>query len=160
MTKYRVVHTSHYSFQQVISHCVIEARLKPVDHATQKVEFSQFVVRPLASTQKNTADDFGNNVSQFEITRSLQSFELTSIHTVLTFPFEPIDIENSTTWESLAVLIENNAAVKTQYMNDASAYVTYDEHLSAYASLSFLPKRPILEASFHLMQRINKDFSI
>ena len=160
MTKYRVVHNNYYSFQETVSRCSLEARLKPVDNKKQSVEFGQFVVRPLASTQRCTQDEFGNHVSYFEIARGLQSFQLSAIHTVITFPSAVIDIEASTSWQQVSEIVANDAQFETQYLNDigSSSYVLFNPDLTTYTKLSFVPGRPFLDAVFHLMQRIYEDF--
>lgn len=150
MTKYRVVHNNHYSFTEAVSHCTIEARLKPLDNKKQTVEFSQFVVRPLASNQRCELDEFGNHVNYFEIVRGLRSFLLSAIHTVNTVPLVSIDLAASSPWENLVAVTDTDTF--------ASAYVGFNRELTAYAHVSFIPGRPILEAVFDLMQRINQDF--
>jgi len=148
MTKYRVVHNNHYSFAQAVSHCTLEARLKPLDNKKQTVEFSQFVVRPLASSQHSELDEFGNHVNFFEIARGLRSFLLSAIHTVITEPSVSIDLTESSPWEKVVTATDSNIP----------KYVNFNQELTDYAHVSFTPDRPILEAVFDLMQRINADF--
>jgi transglutaminase-like putative cysteine protease len=150
MAKYRVVHNNHYSFAEAVNHCTLEARLKPLDNKKQTVEFSQFVVRPLASSQHSEPDQFGNHVNYFEIARGLRSFSLSAIHTVKTVPLVSIDLAGSSPWESLVVATDADT--------DTSAYVGFNPELTDYARVSFRPDRPMLEAAFDLMQRINADF--
>jgi transglutaminase-like putative cysteine protease len=160
MPRYRVVHNNLYSFHETVSHCSLEARLKPVDNEKQTVEFSQFVVRPLASAQRIAQDDFGNHVSHFEINRSLQSFKLSAIHTVSTLPSVAIDLTSSSPWQHVVDRVAQDASFETRYLNaiDSSSYITFNQDLAAYAGVSFLPGRPLLDAAFNLMQRIYEDF--
>jgi transglutaminase-like putative cysteine protease len=158
VTKYRVVHNNLYTFQQPVSRCSLEARLKPLDNNNQQVEFSQFVLRPLASTQHSSLDEFGNQVNYFEINRQLRSFELSAIHTVVTQSLAAIDLEASSPWEHVVDQVAFDEELQSLYMNDSATYTQFDQGLNAYARVSFVPGRPLLAAAFDLMQRIHDDF--
>lgn len=160
MPKYRVVHNNHYSFQQAVNHCTLEARLQPVDNKQQSVEFSQFVLQPLAKSQHSAKDEFGNQVNYFEITRGLQSFSLSAIHTVLTRPLVDIDLATSTPWEQVADMADIDIGLTALYLNGAksSPYVAFNEVITAYAKHSFSPGMPLLQAALDLMQRVHADF--
>jgi transglutaminase-like putative cysteine protease len=160
MTKYRVVHNNHYSFDQGVNHCRLEARLKPVDNKNQRVEFSQFVLRPLATGQHSDRDKFGNHVDFFEIKRGLRSFSLSAIHTVTTLANTTVDLAASSPWEQVADIVQNKASFQTQYLDESasSSYITFNQAMTDYAQRSFVPGRILLEAAFDLMQRIHQDF--
>jgi transglutaminase-like putative cysteine protease len=158
MTQYRVVHNNHYVFHGTVKQCSLEARLQPLNHKSQSVEFSQFVLRPLASAQRHALDAFGNHVNYFEISRHLQSFTLSAIHTVTTLPTAVIELETSSPWEQVAA---NEAALNSPYLTppEPEAYTGFNPELSEYARASFLPDRPVLQAAYDLMQRIYHDFT-
>ena len=160
MPRYRVVHNNLYSFHETVSHCSLEARLKPVDNEKQTVEFSQFVVRPLASTQRTEQDGFGNHVTHFEISRGLQSFQLSSIHTVSTLPLVALDLTSSTPWQQVTNIAAQDASFETRYFDtsNSSSYLVFNQDLAAYAGVSFVPGRPLMDGAYDLMQRIYKDF--
>lgn len=131
-----------------------------MDATNQRVEFSQFVVRPLAKKQRSERDKFGNHVNYFEIVRGLKSFSLSAIHTVTTLPKAAIDLEASSPWERVAGIAAEEIQLARQYLNDSnsSSYVEFNQALTVYANRSFVPGRPILDAAFHLMRRIYDDF--
>ncbi len=156
MATYRVVHNNHYSFRQAVNHCALEARLKPIDSEKQTVEFSQFVLRPLASSQSCTKDEFGNHVNYFEITQRLNSFLLSAIHTIFTRPQADIDLAASSSWEQTVNDIQSKSCCLSNSGNVSCTLFNSD--LFLYASMSFTPGRPRLEAAFDLMQRIHDDF--
>ena len=157
MATYRVVHNNHYSFRQAVNHCELEARLRPLDTKKQTVDFSQFVLRPLARSQSNSEDEFGNHVHYFELSGRLQSFLLSAIHTVSTRPFVAIEPATSSPWEQMAGITSKDALFKTFYAHKKSL-TEYNQDILGYACLSFQPHRPILDAANDLMQRIHSDF--
>jgi transglutaminase-like putative cysteine protease len=157
MAKYRVVHNNYYSFAEAVSHCTLEARLKPLDNKKQSVEFSQFVSRPLVRSQSNSHDEFGNHVHYFELSGRLQSFLLSAIHTVATWPLAAIEPAASSPWEQMAGMAAKDALLQT-FHADRKSLTEYNQDISAYASLSFQPDRPILDGAYDLMQRIHSDF--
>lgn len=161
MATYRVVHNNHYSFRQAVNHCELEARLKPLDNENQAVEFSQFVLRPLARSQSNSLDEYGNHVNYFEITQRLQSFMLSAIHTVSTRPLATIELAESAPWERVADSATKDTLLQPYHpdQTDSSSYTQFDQELCSYASLSFIPGRPLLDAAYDLMQRIHADFA-
>lgn len=159
MAKYRVVHNNYYSFSQPVNHCLLEARLKPRDSQYQTVTFSQFVLQPLASAQHSSQDQFGNTANFFEIARGLQSFTLSAIHTVTTVPVTTFDLTASACWEAVA----DNASkdkLLIAYLDDtdSSTYESLNQTLYDYLQVSFVAGRPLLEATYDLMQRIYQDF--
>ena len=157
MARYRVVHNNHYSFSEAVNHCRLEARLRPLDNKRQTVEFGQFVARPLARSQRNSRDEFGNHVHYFELSGRLQSFLLSAIHTVSTRPLAVIEPATSSPWEQMAGMATKDALPQTFYP-DKRSQTEYNQDISAYASLSFQPDRPMLDAAYDLMQRIHTDF--
>ncbi len=160
MATYRVVHNNHYSFRQAVNHCALEARLKPLDNDKQTVEFSQFVSRPLASTQSSSQDEFGNHVNYFEISRRLQSFTLSAIHTVSTRPLASIELAASSPWDRVAALATKDTLLQPCHpgQTDSTSYTQFNRELFSYASSSFTAGRPLLDAAYDLMQRIHDDF--
>lgn len=160
MTKYSIVHNNLYSFSETVTHCQLEARLTPLNTDYQKVEFSQFVLRPLAKSKRIEHDEFGNIVSFIEISRRLQSFSLSAIHTVTTLPRELINLRKSSAWEVVAEnTIKPSSLIKAFLnQNKNSSYVIFDQSLFDYAKVSFTVGRPLFEATFDLMQRIHTDF--
>lgn len=156
MPRYRVVHTNTYSFGEAVHCCSLEARLYPCDNEKQTIEFGQSILRPLAKSQTDFTDAFGNHVSQFDINTRLQSIELTAIHTVCTKPPIKVTLSESMAWEKVRDKIDNVSDLSA-YKNETS-YVSFNESILNYALVSFTPDRPILEAAFNLMQRLFQDF--
>ena len=160
MPKYRVIHNNHYSFQTAVNSGSFEARLKPIDSQFQQVSFSQFVLRPLASQQTIRQDEFGNQVNHFEVCQSLQSFKLSAIHTVSTVSRPIINLNQSQPWEQVACRSVDIAEVRKYQAKttDRNSYTSPNKTLLDYILRSFVPGRPILDATHHLMQRIYHDF--
>jgi transglutaminase-like putative cysteine protease len=160
MPKYRVVHNNHYSFQTAVNSGSFEARLRPIDSQFQQVDFSQFVLRPLAYQQTVRHDEFGNHVNHFEVSQNLRSFKLSAIHTVTTLPRPKINLNQSQPWEQIACGIEDSDEI-IKYQPKTTGFNVYTRNNQAlldYTVASFVPDRPILDATHHLMQRIYEDF--
>jgi transglutaminase-like putative cysteine protease len=160
MPKYRVVHNNHYSFQTAVNSGSFEARLRPIDSQFQQVDFSQFVLRPLACQQIVRHDEFGNHVNHFEVSQSLQSFKLSAIHTVTTFSRAKINLNQSQPGEQVARgKVDSDELRKYQAKAiDGNSYTSTDQTLLDYTLASFVTDRPILDAAHHLMRRIYEDF--
>jgi transglutaminase-like putative cysteine protease len=161
MKRYRIVHTTTYSFDDTVSPCKAEAHLKPRNLAHQHCEFHQLVIRPLAHVVREYIDTFGNSVSYFEIAAQFLTLAVTAISVVEVSQSQNQEQSASSPWDEVRYRLENDDSEDIsevrQFVADSQCVATGRE-LADYALLSFTPGRPIMEAAHDLMHRIHKDF--
>jgi transglutaminase-like putative cysteine protease len=161
MKRYRIVHTTTYSFDDTVSPCKAEAHLKPRDLPNQHCEFHQLVIRPLADVTREDKDTFGNHMSSFEIAGRFLTLAVTAISVVNVVQSLSMERATSSPWDEVRHRLENDDSEEIsetrQFVADSGCVATGPE-LADYALISFTPGRPIMEAAHDLMQRIHKDF--
>jgi len=161
MKRYRIVHTTTYSFDNTVSPCKAEAHLKPRNLPCQHCEFHQLVIRPLADMTREYTDTFGNNVSYFEVATQCLTLAVTAISVVQIEQSQNQERATSSPWDEVRHRLDNedskDISEVRQFVADSQSIATGPE-LAEYALISFTPGRPIMAASFDLMQRIHQDF--
>jgi len=161
MTRYRIVHTTTYSFDDTVSPCKAEAHLKPRDLPNQHCDFHQLVIRPLADMTREDKDAFGNYMSSFEIAGHFLTLAVTAISVVKVVQSPSPERATSPPWDEVRHRLKKDDSEEIsevrQFVADSGCVATGPE-LADYALISFTPGRPIMEAAHDLMQRIHKDF--
>jgi transglutaminase-like putative cysteine protease len=161
MKRYRIVHTTTYSFDDTVSPCKAEAHLKPRNLPHQNCEFHQLVIRPLADVTREDKDTFGNHAGSFEIAGQFLTLTVTAISVVEVDQSPSPERATSPPWDAVRHRLKKDDSEEIsearQFVADSGCITTSPE-LADYALISFTPGRPILEAAHDLMQRIHKDF--
>jgi transglutaminase-like putative cysteine protease len=106
-------------------------------------------------------DYFGNVVHYFSLSEAHRRLEVTSASEVELTPAEPPDLAASEPWEELRDSIENapgrDGLAAREFTFD-SPHARPDAELVAFATPSFTPERPLLDAVLDLTRRIRRDF--
>ncbi|MBN2516432.1 MAG: transglutaminase family protein [Deltaproteobacteria bacterium] len=161
MKRYRIVHTTTYSFDDTVSPCKAEVHLKPRTLPHQHCEFHQLVIRPLADVTREYTDTFGNSVSSFEVASQFLTLAVTAISVVQVLQPRNREQAASSPWDEVRRRLENDdgktISEARQFVAD-SQRVAASPELADYALISFTPGRSIMEASLDLMHRIHTDF--
>jgi transglutaminase-like putative cysteine protease len=161
MKRYRIVHTTTYSFDDMVSPCKAEAHLKPRNLPHQHCDFHQLVIRPLADGIREHTDTFGNSVSYFEVASQFLTLAVTAISVVQVVKPQNQEHAASSPWDEVRHRLENEDSEEIsearQFVADSQCVATGPK-FADYALLSFTPGQPIMEASLDLMHRIHKDF--
>jgi transglutaminase-like putative cysteine protease len=161
--KYKVKHTTRYRYALSVSSCYNLAFVIPRTTENQKVETTDVILSPLATTQTIYTDYFGNQFLQFSIEKDHIELALSVASTV--------EIENRTANINLdfgnpcsyvKYLLFNKQDSDTltarEFILD-SPMVQQHQDLLQYAAPSFLGDRPFLSAVMDLTQRIFNDFA-
>jgi len=164
MKKYRVVHTSKYSFMREVSYCQGQVRLTPRVFHGQELTFSQIVFRPLASNERRQQDPFGNLVSHFEISRPLMSLSISAINTVTVDvqAATALSFDDSIPWDSLSRHYPERSVetiADIQRYTESSPLIEIQPMFSDYAQACFTPGVPLLVAVKKLIHQIHHEFS-
>ena len=80
--RYRVTHTTRYRFDDWVTACSGEVRIRPRTLDDQRCDFHQLVFRPYTTGKSEDADEFGNGVSAFEIGSRMMTLEITGNNVV------------------------------------------------------------------------------
>ncbi len=178
--KYRITHTTIYSYSQSVGLCQNEARLQPRNFWRQQCHDSHFDITPAPSDFQERIDFFGNRVVYFSVQQAHKRLAVTVISDVSVFPKnDSSDMSNPVSWEQVRGLLQEIGPIQMQSQGpnqmqiqattaellDAKQYlldspmILANAELSNYAQPSFLPNRPLVRVVQDLMQRIYKDFT-
>jgi transglutaminase-like putative cysteine protease len=158
---YRVRHETRYDYADPVSVSHHILRLTPRHSARQQCRWSGISIAPKPLSRATHIDYFGNSVTSFTLLEPHERLivEATSeleVHA----PPRP-DFSASPAWEgvrdSMAGDHSDEGLDAYQFVFD-SKRVEAKPELAGYASESFPPGRPLLEAVLELMRRINEDF--
>jgi transglutaminase-like putative cysteine protease len=160
--RYRVTHTTTYTYEEPVSVSHNEARITPRRTLGQAPQRTQLVVDPMPAALFTDTDYFGNTLHSFSLEESHQKLTVTAV--------SDVDVEGSAVpahgltpaWESVPDLLRRDrskAGLEAVGYTFASPLVRYDAEMRAYALESFAPGRPMLEAAYELTRRIQKEFA-
>ena len=162
MMHFRITHTTHYHYSEMVALSYNQARLLPRPCMYQNLLSTKLVLNPLAADYRIHEDFFGNQVAYFSIQQPHQEFSVTAISEVqLLDKANPIKFSAPISWESVRNLLNqpfSDALLDARQYTLDSPYITTNSELAAYALPSFSPGRSLVEAVNDLMQRIYTDF--
>lgn len=160
--KYRIKHSTRYSYALSVSNCYNLAYVLPRYTDKQRIDSIEVKVSPLATTRNMRTDYFGNQFLQFSIEKDHTELDVSIIseitiketvaHTNLDFgnpcTYVKYLLQHSKDWETLCA---------REFALD-SPMVQAHHDLADYAAPSFTEDRPFLSAVMELTQRIFTDF--
>jgi transglutaminase-like putative cysteine protease len=157
---YRATHITRHYYEEPVSQCLNELRLTPRPAPGQKVHESTIEVEPEAAVIHKRTDYFGNQVATVAIFEKHDRLIITA-SSIVELQAERPDYLPSMTWEKtrelLATQPDHACLEASEYIFD-SPFVATGRELAAYASPSFRPGRPLLEAVRDLSHRIHVEF--
>ena len=157
--KYRITHTTKYSYASNASLCQNKVHLAPRPSAKQRLLDFRLVISPDTQTNTNCIDAFGNRVDYFAISTPHHGLSVTAISRVELLSASK-EIENTPSWEEIREYLRgvHGPVPDGCQFTFASKFVPLNNELKLYASQSFLPDRPTLESTLDLTKRIHQDF--
>lgn len=157
----RATHSTRYSYEGPVSHCVSQARLTPRILPTQQLADWSISISPLPGALLSRKDYFGNDVTSFSVTESHHTFTVTASSLIDVQP-RPYPLQIPITCADTRAILAAAAEPDTLAANEfcwESPFVPWLAPLHDYAKSILLPGRPILAAAEDLMRRIHKDFT-
>ena len=160
--KYRVVHKTEYRYGASVSQCHNLAHLRPRNLPTQQCLGHRLQIDPLPMDLAEHEDFFGNHVSYFSIQQPHEVLTVTATSEMQLDPASQLPLGEDMPWDTVRRLL---AQPQTDAVRDNRQYVLDSPHaaaaaeLEAYASGSFTPGRPLLEAVHDLMARVHHEFT-
>lgn len=157
---YTATHITRYKYQQPVSQCLNEARLTPRRLPWQQVLQWGLTVEPKPAAIATRTDYFGNQVSSFSIFEPHELLTVTATSTV-SVERQPVQPDLSPAWEEVVRRLSEQDGPGSleafEFVCD-SPFVATGPELAAYARPTFLPGRPLLDATCELMHRIRAEF--
>jgi transglutaminase-like putative cysteine protease len=162
MIHYRITHTTSYSYEEPASLSYNEAHVLPRSFATplftQERVAQTIVAEPVLEDARERRDGYGNEVLFFTMRQPHSDMQITATSEVLLTP-QPRPT-SEIPWEAAQTRLAQEPALLLlcEFILD-SPLVPLLPQIRPYATASFTPKRPLLTAVQHLMQRIHTDFT-
>lgn len=160
---YQIKHTTRYEYSEPVSLCQNLARLTPLNNEHQICQGTRFEVSPSPGFIGEHQDYFGNIITRFDIQEQHNVLEVavTSNVMIVEKP-QSLLFSFDAAWEQVRDEIARGLAPEMLLAKEftmASRFAPLSPLVKAFAMGSFLPGRPILEATRHLMHRIFTEFS-
>lgn len=160
--KYRIVHTTEYTYQAPVTLCHNEVHLRPRDFSGQRCLSNTLDITPPPSILSRRADFFGNEVGYFAVQTPHEQLSVTATSEVQTEAETQLHFQSQIPWneaaERLARDLHPNVLEARQYVFDSPSVQAWPG-LADYAAHAFPPGRPLGEAVHDLMARIHQDFA-
>lgn len=158
---YRVNHTTTYVYSDAVSLCQNLCHLTPRPGPQQSCLQSYLQVTPHPAIFTTETDYFGNPATFFSVQEPHQQLVVTATHVAQVTPYLPPDPAATPPWDEVRDRLARDRGPLVldayQFVFDSPLIPTHPE-LADYASLSFAPGRPLLEAALDLTRRIYTEF--
>jgi transglutaminase-like putative cysteine protease len=159
--RYEITHRTTYTYSSDVSVSHHVARLTPPTHPTQNCLEHEVTIEPNPSIVTHHQDYFGNRTTFFTVAKLHRTLVVTARSRVEISPGPPAPPANSPAWEKARAVgngYESPITPEIQEFAFPSVLIRRLPQLGDYARESFIPDRPLLEATLDLTRRINQDF--
>jgi transglutaminase-like putative cysteine protease len=160
--KYRVRHTTTYTYSEPVSLCHNEIHLTPRSYVQQTCNHSELKIEPEPAAISERVDYFGNRAAVFSLQGRHERLEIHAESEVDVRPYAAPAPSLTPAWEDVRDGLLGAGATRhleaIQYVYE-SHFVKNVDFLGDFARQSFTPGRPILEAALDLTHRIHTGFA-
>lgn len=165
MPSYRIHHLTRYVYDEAIPVCHNLAHLLPREAPRHYWHSSELEISPAAAVRAERTDYFGNRLTFFAIQEPHRQLEVVSraLVDLEIAPTTPL-FSSGMSWEEARTGLHPEASsgghrhLDAHQFTYASPYIRWTPEVAAYATPSFAPGRPLLQAAMDLTARIHKDF--
>jgi transglutaminase-like putative cysteine protease len=159
--KYRVTHTTTYSYTEPVPICHNQVYLTPRDLPHQTCRLHKLIIKPRPATMGKRWDYFGNQLNYFSLHDGHHRLTVTAHSKVVIRPRRARNPAESAPWEQVVEGLRHDTTLAGldayQFVFD-SPYVAASPELAAYTRISFQSARPLLDAVLDLNRRVHTDF--
>jgi transglutaminase-like putative cysteine protease len=158
---YRITHHTTYVYSEPVSLCHNLGHLTPRNGSRQSCLHSRLLVSPVPAVTSESVDYFGNRMTFFTIQEPHRELTVSAHQVTEVWPFDAPAPSATPPWEVVRDLLRGDtsaAGLDAYQFTFDSSYIKGAPDLTAYATASFAPDRPVLEAVLDLTHRIHKDF--
>lgn len=159
--KYKITHTTTYSYSESVPVCHNEVHLTPRESARQTCSYHRIAIRPQPAGTDRRLDYFGNQVTFFTIEEGHHRLSVTARSKVQVDALQLPPANKSPAWEEVRDRTPGDvsaAGLDTYQFVFKSPRVPLSTELERYAAPSFPARRPLMEALIDLTRRIHTDF--
>jgi len=160
--RYHVIHETLYRYAMPVTLSQHLLHLTPRSSAYQNVLHHEIEIAPEVAERRAHTDWFGNECDWIALRQSHDMLRLISAATVEVLPRPDGWLsEGGPAWEDVARLLSAfppRAPLEAQECVLSSPQIPLLEDVRLWAQVSFLPGRPLLDATRHLMQRLWREF--
>lgn len=160
--KYKITHVTSYNYSESASLSHNEVFLQVRDTPVQQVRQYSCEVDPIPLKISERTDFFGNICRTFMVQQPHKKMAITSHCVVETLPRPEYDAISTSDWQVTANLLckpDSADLFEASQFIYKSPMTVIDNQVTAYATPSFPPGRPVLEGALELMTRIYTDFT-
>ncbi len=160
--KYRVRHTTTYSYAEPVPISYSQVRLAPREIPNQQCIRHRLLVHPAPADRGRRVDYCGNLVDYFSINEPHRSLKVSSQTQVEVLPSRELQAAESLPWEQVATDLKTDrspAGLDAYQFAFDSPQVKASAALADFARPSFSAGRPVLEAARELTHRIFEAFT-
>ncbi len=162
--KYRVVHRTEYTYQSAVSMGYNEAHLTPRgDHPCQRVRRHRIEVSPQPDYVSRRQDFFGNEVFYFVLQRPHARLVVVADSEIERLPeSEGWARLSERPWEDVRASIHadtSGVGIDVRSFVLDSPLVSRIPEVTAYAAVSFTPRRPFADAVEDFVRRVHQEFT-
>lgn len=159
--KYKITHSTNYQYSAPVRVCHNYVMLTPREDFPVDVLTYRLVIRPTPQVAGRRKDSFGNIVHSFSIEENHRNLTVTATSRVDVQQRPLPAFDKTLSWEQIAEGIEEQTdshwLEACPFLYD-SPRIRRSPEFAAFASESFLPGRPILEAARDLTTRVFQHF--
>jgi transglutaminase-like putative cysteine protease len=161
--RYRLVHETRYRYGAPVTLGHHQARLIPLDCATQRCRSWRIHIEPAPAVYREQHDYQGNRVAYFSVEQAHEALAVTAVSEVeVSGPAPGLAPVPDLPWERGRDRIREIAGGEQVAVHDYaldSALVVVEPGVAEYAAPSFSPGGGLLESVGDLMARIHREFT-
>jgi transglutaminase-like putative cysteine protease len=161
MTRYRIEHTTTYSYDAEVTGSYGQFHLRPRDLPWQTCLAHEIAIDPEPADLFRHVDLYGNTKGYFHVVRPHRTLVVTGISVVEVARAELDAAALALPWERARPRLRPDHPDAWQAVDFTfpSPYVEIPPGIADYVRSSFPEGRPIGEAAVELMERVNSDFT-
>lgn len=159
--RYRVTHSTTYSYEELVSIGHNEVRLEPRGTPTETCLSTELAIEPTPALRASERDYFGNPTSFFTLQEPHHRMVIVATSELEVVASPRLVAEATPAWEELRDHLRGDCSregLRVREMTFESPLVPIASAFADYARPSFLPGRPIAEAVLDLTRRVHADF--
>jgi transglutaminase-like putative cysteine protease len=161
MTRYRIQHTTTYTYESDVTGSYGQFHLRPRDLDWQHCLDHEVVISPEPADLFRHEDVYGNTKTYYHVLTPHTQLVITGTSIVEISDRELDPDRLALPWESArpALAVEAPDSWRATDFTFTSPMIDVPDGVSAYAATSFTPGRAIGEAAIDLMHRVHSDFT-
>jgi transglutaminase-like putative cysteine protease len=162
--RYRVRHTTLYRYGEEVLHSHQLLHLVPRPVPYQECLEHAIHISPDGCRRRDDVDAFGNPLSRIELAQRHRRLEVRAEMEIEVHPRPALNAADSLAWERVVASLSYWATPPARESLDAcrfrheSPYVRVKSLFSQYSEDAFEAGRPVLDASYALMTKLNREF--